>query len=309
MGVSKSAAASQPSQRKQQSISSFFSAKLASAPPKPTPPPKPTLPPTTQSPAPLDARSHSLFVSEDDAADEDETVATTGTKSIQKRGWGFSNGDVLNETTANGIQPPSPKRRKLSETTHATDANDWPSRSVKVPAPLERQGTSSRVTDRTSKYLFSPVSGILGVSPDISEDDEETVQRKETLHRKFVERLGDPQTLSQIKRRNGFIEDAVPDDDEDVDDEDDEDEPSLGAATKGRKTMTGKEKKMTPMESQVIDIKLKNMDTLLVVEVGYKYRFFGEDARTAAKELSIVCIPGEMRFDKRKSHPRPPKSR
>lgn len=56
---------------------------------------------------------------------------------------------------------------------------------------------------------------------------------------------------------------------------------------------------MTPLEKQVIDIKKKHMDTVLVVEVGYKFRFFGEDARIAAKELSIFCIPGKLRFDER----------
>ncbi|KKA29438.1 hypothetical protein TD95_002678 [Thielaviopsis punctulata] len=39
------------------------------------------------------------------------------------------------------------------------------------------------------------------------------------------------------------------------------------------------------------------MDTLLVIEVGYKFQFFGEDARTAAKTLSIMCIPGRLRYD------------
>jgi len=38
----------------------------------------------------------------------------------------------------------------------------------------------------------------------------------------------------------------------------------------------------------------------LIIEVGYKFKFFGEDARTAAKELSIVCIPGKFRYDERK---------
>jgi DNA mismatch repair ATPase MutS len=45
------------------------------------------------------------------------------------------------------------------------------------------------------------------------------------------------------------------------------------------------------------------MDTVLVVEVGYKFRFFGEDARIAAKELSIVCIPGKFRYDERALSP------
>lgn len=59
--------------------------------------------------------------------------------------------------------------------------------------------------------------------------------------------------------------------------------------------------KLTPMEVQFLDIKRKHLDTVLIVEVGYKFRFFGEDARIAAKELSIVCIPGKMRYDERKS--------
>ncbi len=58
--------------------------------------------------------------------------------------------------------------------------------------------------------------------------------------------------------------------------------------------------KLTPMERQVLEIKRSHIDTVLVVEVGYKFRFFGEDARIAAKELSIVCIPGKFRFDERK---------
>ncbi|KAK8125165.1 MutS domain V [Apiospora kogelbergensis] len=55
------------------------------------------------------------------------------------------------------------------------------------------------------------------------------------------------------------------------------------------------------MEEQFLAIKRKNMDTLLIMEVGYKFRFFGEDARLAAKELSIVCIPGKMRYDEHPS--------
>jgi DNA mismatch repair protein MSH3 len=56
---------------------------------------------------------------------------------------------------------------------------------------------------------------------------------------------------------------------------------------------------LTPLDKQVVEIKKQHPDTLLVVEVGYKFRFFGEDARVAARELSIVCIPGKFRFDER----------
>ncbi|XP_030647649.1 DNA mismatch repair protein Msh3 [Chanos chanos] len=45
----------------------------------------------------------------------------------------------------------------------------------------------------------------------------------------------------------------------------------------------------TPLEQQYMEIKEKHKDTLLCVECGYKYRFFGEDAEIAAKELKIFC--------------------
>uniref|UniRef100_A0A671KY62 DNA mismatch repair protein MSH3 n=1 Tax=Sinocyclocheilus anshuiensis TaxID=1608454 RepID=A0A671KY62_9TELE len=45
----------------------------------------------------------------------------------------------------------------------------------------------------------------------------------------------------------------------------------------------------TPLEEQYMEIKKQHADTVLCVECGYKYRFFGEDAEIAAKELNITC--------------------
>uniref|UniRef100_H3DD48 DNA mismatch repair protein MSH3 n=1 Tax=Tetraodon nigroviridis TaxID=99883 RepID=H3DD48_TETNG len=45
----------------------------------------------------------------------------------------------------------------------------------------------------------------------------------------------------------------------------------------------------TPLEQQVIQLKEQHKDALLAVECGYKYRFFGDDAEIAAKELNIFC--------------------
>ncbi|KAI0059076.1 DNA mismatch repair protein MSH3 [Artomyces pyxidatus] len=47
----------------------------------------------------------------------------------------------------------------------------------------------------------------------------------------------------------------------------------------------------TPLEQQVRALKAQHPDVLLMIEVGYKVRFFGEDARIASKELGIVCFP------------------
>jgi len=44
----------------------------------------------------------------------------------------------------------------------------------------------------------------------------------------------------------------------------------------------------TPLEKQVLELKMKHPGILLLVEVGYKFRFFGEDAEIAAKELNVM---------------------
>ncbi|XP_024542217.1 DNA mismatch repair protein MSH3 [Selaginella moellendorffii] len=54
------------------------------------------------------------------------------------------------------------------------------------------------------------------------------------------------------------------------------------------KPPSGKEK-LTPLEQQIVELKKKFPDILLMVEVGYKFRFFGEDAEKAANVLGIVA--------------------
>ena len=49
--------------------------------------------------------------------------------------------------------------------------------------------------------------------------------------------------------------------------------------------------KYTPLEEQVIGLKQRYPDTVLAVEVGYKYQFFGEDAKIASTVLNIMCYP------------------
>ncbi|KAL0659763.1 hypothetical protein Bca4012_080348 [Brassica carinata] len=47
--------------------------------------------------------------------------------------------------------------------------------------------------------------------------------------------------------------------------------------------------KYTPLEQQVVELKSKHPDVILMVEVGYRYRFFGEDAEIAARVLGIYA--------------------
>ncbi|GAY41192.1 hypothetical protein CUMW_057550 [Citrus unshiu] len=54
-------------------------------------------------------------------------------------------------------------------------------------------------------------------------------------------------------------------------------------------SQTTHNKKYTPLEQQVVELKTKYPDVLLMIEVGYKFRFFGEDAEMAAKVLGIYA--------------------
>jgi hypothetical protein len=47
--------------------------------------------------------------------------------------------------------------------------------------------------------------------------------------------------------------------------------------------------KYTPLEQQVVNIRATQPDAVLMVECGYRMRFFGDDATIAAKVLSIYA--------------------
>ncbi|TKA56264.1 hypothetical protein B0A53_01556 [Rhodotorula sp. CCFEE 5036] len=65
-------------------------------------------------------------------------------------------------------------------------------------------------------------------------------------------------------------------------------------AAKGKSTAAspgGASVKYTPLEQQVLALRKANPGVLLIVEVGYKFRFFDEDARVASRILNIACFP------------------
>ena len=298
---------SQPaSRKKQQSISSFFSAQPA-ATPKPKAPatlernPPSTLEPPSQGRSAV-KESHDLFVNDDDEPSNGLSRRSQTPK--------HALGDVDEEDES--LQEIKKLKRSL-DVLDATDTDDgtiFPfdgHRRSLGPVSANSLGGARqpKVTGRTSKYLFaSPPTAVRDENEEADDDDEQARRTKERLHQKFVKKLGRPDSIAEIKRRNHFITEDTQEgeDDGDEDEADQEPEPPTSRA-KGRKGPPAKKgrDKLTPMEKQVIEIKRKHMDTLLVVEVGYKFRFFGEDARIAAKELSIVCIPGKYRFDEHPS--------
>ncbi|XP_068645425.1 DNA mismatch repair protein MSH3 isoform X2 [Aristolochia californica] len=66
-------------------------------------------------------------------------------------------------------------------------------------------------------------------------------------------------------------------------------EPSKTPSQADTAAVVSKNPKYTPLEQQVVELKSKYPDVLLMIEVGYKYRFFGEDAEIAARVLGIFA--------------------
>ncbi|KAI0540012.1 muts domain V-domain-containing protein [Xylaria digitata] len=204
----------------------------------------------------------------------------------------------LEEDADNGN--PTPIRKKSKSNLVENQITTLPeSSSTKSPPIAVRLNQPNA---RTERYLYdgsSPRDGQTAAPEEEQQyDDAKEKRRKEELHCKFVQKLGRPDSMTLMKRRNHQIDDETQAiNNEDGEDEDEEEAPQPAKAKK-KGAKTGK---LTPMEIQFLDIKRKHMDTLLIVEVGYKFKFFGEDARVAAKDLSIVCIPGKFRYDEHSS--------
>ena len=272
---------SQASAKKQQSISNFFS--------------KPAQ--TPRNAPPIRSHTSNAADAEPGRKEHNALVSSDGD---------FDDGENLHDSEYD-IDLPSPKRARLSDQHHERDS---PAILPNSPGGTDKSKNSALTTTsangtrkpavakQTSRYAFSS-------SPAQEEenlpDDEVTKRSKVKLHEQFVKKLGRPDSIAEIKRRNWMITETQGEDHEDDDAEDVEEEPKL--VKKGAKGTAAKrgQGKLTPMENQFLDIKRKNLDTILIVEVGYKFKFFGEDARVASKELSIVCIPGKMRYDEHPS--------
>ncbi|BDD55445.1 Mismatch repair protein msh3 [Monascus purpureus] len=217
------------------------------------------------------------------------------------------NNEQSSDNEDQDIVVPAPKRTRTNGLPSRNISAD-PSSPVSCSFNVEEAApsTSSQWTDRF-RFATSPALDDDFPAENLQDGEEKLRQQKERerLHKRFVKKLGGPDCLIGIgSNSHGAGEAGIAEDGADAVEGADEDEgPAQHPPLNGRgKALTKKGgSKLTPMERQVIDIKRKHMDTILVVEVGYKFRFFGEDARVAAKELSIVCIPGKLRFDEHPS--------
>ncbi len=100
-------------------------------------------------------------------------------------------------------------------------------------------------------------------------------------------------TLEDVSENSGFssmVSRAFDGDRKDIDVTTNESESSKAPIKgKGKSNASGKKDPYTPLERQVVDLKASHSDCLLMVECGYRIRFFGEDATIAGKVLSIYA--------------------
>ncbi|KAI5294816.1 Mismatch repair protein msh3 [Ascosphaera acerosa] len=217
---------------------------------------------------------------------------------------GASDGDDGVSDGDDEVVPPSRKRVRLGQ--GAAQAVE-----VAATTASSKTSTSTSAADRTERFRFSQPSSAPSadaIATDDSVDSESgtsagELQQKRALHQQFVRKLGGANCAISLDRPDSpaDAQDAGLDDDAELDDEELESAKPIAKARGSGAGGARKKGQLTPLERQVIDIKKAHPDTILVIEVGYKFRFFGEDARIAARELSIVCIPGKVRFDEHPS--------
>ncbi|PGH11466.1 DNA mismatch repair protein MSH3 [Helicocarpus griseus UAMH5409] len=295
-----SSQSSQSSQlkRKQQFISSFF-AKKPAAPSTTT-----TTPATVKDGGGKDVNSSSGLGKKIGAGPAAREPSSSAAEMDEEADSDFAGVDGGEEEEDDEIVLPSRKRVRsngeVSTVQKAARERGGDERGIMDDFEGARKA-GKNAASRTEKFRFNSSSAPASSDQrndeggDDEVEDEREIKRKQALHQKFVKRLGGPDCLPSLG--TGVDEEVVEGAESDVEAE----EEVTPAPQKGRGAKKTAGNKLTPMERQIIDIKKKHMDTVLVVEVGYKFRFFGEDARVAAKELSIVCIPGKFRFDEHPS--------
>lgn len=270
---------SQP--KKQQSISSFFA-------PKGTPANKA---PAASIPASSKSHHQDVHIESNALADGDEEDDSPIRVTSQR------NKRTIHDESDIENQEPGTKRRRSESVANGTE--DVSSRHIGGSAndSISAKDRRMRLSQRTSKYVFSnSATTVEGTES----DDDDTKKYKARMHERFVKKLGRPDSIAEIKRRHHLItEDAAEGEEGGEDGEEEEEAPK---PAKGKKLGGARANgQLTPGEMQYLDIKRKHMDKVIVYQMGYKYMFYGEDARVASKELGLVCIPGKFRYDRHPS--------
>ncbi|KAF9009406.1 DNA mismatch repair protein MSH3 [Cyathus striatus] len=207
--------------------------------------------------------------------------------------------------------PDKGKRRRDSPIEISSD-DDQPSKkkskgsSLPKEGPEPSSGLSSSSTSLNNQWRFVPLQSTgHGAEPPQASDDD--LRARKLRHEAFKKRL--------LQDNNRFIDKSSETPEQDVTEvdsgsyslEDEEEEGAVEQLSKLFSSTAGSKRKVaqktkapveigpsgqsyTPLELQIRKLKAENPGAVLMVEVGYKYKFFGEDAKIAAKELGMVAF-------------------
>lgn len=143
---------------------------------------------------------------------------------------------------------------------------------------------------KSETEIETEISEKIGLNKDILaniNDDDDSV---ETLKEDNLISLQISQRLEAFKNKRSLEDTAIPTTQKE----------KLVKRQKNKSTATSNnttKSKLTPLEQQFIQLKTANKDKILAIRVGYKYKFFGNDAKIASKLLNIMLIPGKMTID------------
>ncbi|CDZ97130.1 dna mismatch repair protein msh3 [Phaffia rhodozyma] len=194
-----------------------------------------------------------------------------------------------------------------------------PSRAPSVVPLYPKAGTTASAKERLRKLAYVEESESVRKSEtvitniDKKEREEEEDTSKKIRHELFKSRLlgvdfGRRRSLDLENAQDAAISAADPGSDQNGEAVE-EGQPTSSASkmqslkqklsARGVAKGAGKAKEMlgpsgksyTPLEKQILDLKEKYPGILLIIEVGYKFRFFGEDAKIASRYLNIVAFP------------------
>lgn len=189
------------------------------------------------------------------------------------------------------VAPSKKSKRPLSPQSRAQAGPSKKSKSSALPSTASAFAQWRCVEDvkPTSQQLAEAgPSKLPGESQVPSSDDLPSLsppksKKEQRRHEKFVAKLLGPK--NPLSRPHGYLDkESVYAPAENV-------EEASNAQKKPKVDLKGKGKakdSYTPMEKQWLDIKAQHPDVLLIMEVGYKFKFFGDDAVIASKHLNIA---------------------
>ncbi|KAG0369047.1 muts domain V-domain-containing protein [Gamsiella multidivaricata] len=163
-----------------------------------------------------------------------------------------------------------------------------------TPTSLTPSSTTTKPSNE-NRTLSRDISGSAYASPNEENSSTRTSLKRRYSHSSEQDDASE-EPLDRKRRSRTHKEDVVMDQDHVMEEPEDTPQPlqkqQLVKATTTLGRFTGSKKATkspyTPLETQFVEIKRQYPDAILCIEVGYKFRFFGEDAEIASRELSIA---------------------